>query len=74
MAMKDGMHGGKYGLGHNVGGYCHGGSVKEKVSAKGASTVVTPYPLDTSDYDGGAVEKRPALKNGPSGAAGGYSN
>ena len=50
----------------------HGGCVHEKVGAKGAPTVVTPYGMDTSDYNGGAGEMRPDMPQKASGAAGGY--
>ena len=57
---------GKYGLGYPVGGECHGGSKKD-------GRFVTPYPLDTSDYDGGEQELRPDMPQYAGGAAGGYS-
>ena len=64
---KHGMKGGgRYEIGyHPVGGYKHGGSVKD-------GRITVPYPLDMSDYDGGSSELRPKLAKGASGNAGGY--
>ncbi len=55
----------KYPLGYPVGGECHGGTVK-------SGKFRTPYPLDTSDYDGGKAELRPDMPIFAGGGAGGY--
>lgn len=48
-----------------------GGTVTEKVSAKGASVTKTPYPKDMSDYHGPG-EKGNDMPVVADGAAGGY--
>jgi hypothetical protein len=50
-----------------------GGTVTEKVSAKGASTIKTPYPMDNSGFHGPA-ERGNDMPEAAGGAAGGYGS